>query len=231
MTPLHILMYKTAAGAAAAEHLDLLFDVVSLSQHGHDYGAPDYMPMLPGCHAGICLGSIINFAFIVLQFLQPSSPAKPITKVVKGQQEPQQTLNNVRGFVFGAYGQLKHLAAMGDPAASQITDHEMARVVNTAISSASFLNKCWLDVKSAGGSELFIGRCSGCLTISVFCMPRRQATCSVHSTPLRIATTYTAQCPGSFVAGGSQQCRYPVRTLCSLHIRAMICMTTVRFFA
>jgi len=135
MTPLHILMYKTAAGAAAAEHLDLLFE---------------------SCHAGICLGSIINFALVVLQYLQPSSPAKPITQVVKGQQEPQQTLNNVRGFVFGAYGQLKHLAAVGDPAARQVTDHDMARVVNTAISSASFLNKCWLQVKSAGGFVLFV---------------------------------------------------------------------------
>ena len=122
---------------------------VCLLQHGYDYGQPDYVPFLPGSCSGICLGSIICFAFAVLTFLQPRAPSKPIVRQKKGQQH-KQTLNNVRGYVFGQYGDLKHLPALDDPAAAAVSSSDMAAVVNAAISSAGALKQCWAGTRVAG---------------------------------------------------------------------------------
>ena len=123
---------------------------VCLLQHGYDYGQPDYVPFLPETCSGICLGSISCFAFTVLTFLQPRAPSRPIVQHKK-KHPPRQTLNNVRGYVFAQYGDLKHLPALDDPAAEAISCSDMAAFVNAAISSAGALKQCWTGTGAAGG--------------------------------------------------------------------------------
>jgi hypothetical protein len=107
--------------------------------------------------SGICLAAIINLAMVVLTFLQPTSPAKPITQVKKGQ-PPRQTLNNARGYFF-SYGDLKHLPALDDPDSQPIPAGDMARIINAAISAAGFLGKCWTDVRAAGAVSHLVRLC------------------------------------------------------------------------
>jgi hypothetical protein len=123
---------------------------LSALQHGYDYGQPDFVPFLPEACSGICLGSILNFAFTVLTILQPCAPNTRSTQYKKGQ-PPRQTMSNVRGYVFGQYGDLKHLPAIDDPAAAAVSSSDMAEVVNRALSSAGALKKCWTDTRAAGG--------------------------------------------------------------------------------
>jgi hypothetical protein len=122
-------------------------------QHGYDYGQPDYIPFLPGFCSGICLGSIICFAHTVMTFLQPRAPSQPIVQQKKGQQ-PRQTLNNARGYVFGQYGELKHLPAQDDPTAADISASDFAEKVNAAIASAGALKQNWIQTQCAGGGQL-----------------------------------------------------------------------------
>ena len=103
------------------------------------------MPFLPEACSGICLGSILNLAFTVLTILQPCAPSTRITQHKKGQ-PPRQTLNNVRGYVFGQYGGLKNL----QPDEEQLQAEVMAKLVNGAISCASFLSKGWQAVRGSG---------------------------------------------------------------------------------
>lgn len=104
---------------------------------------------------GICLAAIINLAMVVLTFLQPTSPAKPIIQIKKGE-PPRQTLNNARGYFF-PYGELKHLPALDDPDSQPISASEMARIINAAISAAGFMGKCWIDVRAAGAAPTLFG--------------------------------------------------------------------------
>jgi hypothetical protein len=98
--------------------------------------------------SGICLAAIITLAMVVLTYMHPTSPAKPITQHKKG--EPaRQTLNNACGYFF-PYGDLKHLPALDDPDSQPISASDMARIINAAISSAGFLGNCWTDVRAAG---------------------------------------------------------------------------------
>ena len=124
----------------------LLLLLLLLLQGVYDYGAPDYMPFWPSCMSGVCLGAV-NFAKMVLALLQPVSPSCPNIQAGKKGTPPRQTLNNVCGYWLG-FGELKHLRAQssGPP----IPASDMARIVNTAISSAGFLSKCWQDVRAAG---------------------------------------------------------------------------------
>lgn len=110
-------------------------------KHGYSYGDPDCIPLLPASMSGLCLGAITNLAFHVLMFLQPASPSNPIVQDIKWQPSAPQTLNNARGDVF-PYGQLKHLPAMLGSSSSPASDQDMPRIVNTAISSASFVDRC-----------------------------------------------------------------------------------------
>jgi hypothetical protein len=121
--------------------------LVLLLQGVYDYGAPDYMPFWPSCMSGVCLGAIFIFAKMVLALLQPVSPSRPIIQAGKKGTPPRQTLNNVRGYWLG-FWELKHLPAQGS--GPPIPAGDMARIVNTAISSAGFLSNCWQDVRAAG---------------------------------------------------------------------------------
>jgi hypothetical protein len=121
-------------------------------QHGYDYGVPDCIDLLPPSMSGLCLGACYQLAFITLAFLQPRSPAKPITcrRPTPGQQ--QQTYNNAGGFVFGQYGGLKHL----QPEEEQPPE-SMGKLVNGAISCASFLSKGWEAVRNSGEGQPVAG--------------------------------------------------------------------------
>jgi hypothetical protein len=151
-TALLLLLLVSAAAAAVAK----LFVAVTL-QGIYDYGSPDYMPFWPAGMSGICLGSIINFAFQVLCFLQPTSPAKAViqnnpNKAIyqpSSTAEPRETLNNARGYWF-PYGELKHLPVLEDPVAPPVPASDMACIVNKAISGAAFLGDCWTGVRAAG---------------------------------------------------------------------------------
>jgi hypothetical protein len=99
--------------------------------------------------SGLCLGATVNLAMAVLTFFQPTSPSRPIVQIKKGQ-PPWQTLNNTRGYVW-PYGDLKHLPAFDDDTAAAPTDTAMAKLVNSAISSASFLSSGWDKMRAAGG--------------------------------------------------------------------------------
>jgi hypothetical protein len=111
--------------------------------------------------SGICLGAIINLAFVVLSILQPTSPAKAIIqqkphKAIynpSSTTEPRLTINNVQGF-FYPYGELKHLPALDDPVAPAVAASAMAAIVNAAISSAPFLDDCWTGLRAAGAGRL-----------------------------------------------------------------------------
>ena len=99
--------------------------------------------------SGICLGATVNLAMAVLTFFQPTSPSRAIVQTKKGQ-PPRQTLNNARGYVW-PYGDLKHLPAFDDDTAAAPTDTAMAKLVNSAISSASFLSSGWDKMRAVGG--------------------------------------------------------------------------------
>jgi hypothetical protein len=107
--------------------------------------------------SGVCLGAIINLAFLVLSILQPTSPAKAIIqqkphKAIYNPSsitEPRLTINNVQGFLF-PYGELKHLPALDDPVVPPVPASAMAGIVNAAISSAPFLGDCWTGLRTAG---------------------------------------------------------------------------------
>ena len=51
------------------------------------------------------------------------------------------------------YGQLKHLSAVDDSTASPLPSTEIAQIVNVAISSASFIDKCFTDTRASGESN------------------------------------------------------------------------------
>jgi hypothetical protein len=117
-------------------------------QNEYAYGTPDYMPFLPGCMSGVCLGARVNLAMAVLTFFQPTSPNRPIVQT-KGSQPPKQTLANARGDVW-PYGDLKHLPAFDDDTSAAPNETTMAKTVNSAISSAGFLTNCWDKIQAAG---------------------------------------------------------------------------------
>jgi hypothetical protein len=134
-------------------------------QNGYDYGSPDYVDILPPSCSGLCLAAVINLCFVVLAYLQPQSPARPVVPRGRGSRsssaaQPQQTLNNPNGFVWGLYGGLQHvLAADADdddaqPARRGVVGDGLADVVNAAISGASgFLGGCWVKLKAAGEQQ------------------------------------------------------------------------------
>lgn len=73
-------------------------------KNGYGYGCPDPVDILPASCSGLCLGAIINLAFVVLTYLNTKPPDMPATKQRKGKVE--QTLNNPCGYVF-LYGGLQ----------------------------------------------------------------------------------------------------------------------------
>lgn len=85
---------------------------------------------MPGSNHEPCKGSA--------DILQPTSPSRPTVQNKKGQ-PPRQMLNNVRGYVW-PYGDLKHLPAFDDDTAAALNATTMAKLVNSAINSASFLS-------------------------------------------------------------------------------------------
>lgn len=133
--------------------------------------------------SGICLGNIINFAFQVLTFLQPTSPTNPILqhnpdKAIyqpSSTAAPRQTLNNARGYMF-PYGELKHLPALGDPVAPPVAASDMGGIVNNAIGSAAFLGSCWTGVQAAGQCKSSTGCCQR--LSSAFARVHMQPACS-----------------------------------------------------
>jgi hypothetical protein len=97
----------------------------------------------------LCLGAVVNLAMAVITFFQPMSSSRPIVQTKSGQ-TPKQTLANARGYVW-PYGDLKHLPAFADDTAIAPNDTTMAKIVNSAISSASFLASGWDKIQAAGG--------------------------------------------------------------------------------
>jgi thiamine transporter ThiT len=99
-----VFLVRFPYGTAAVAVLFLLHFLQGI----YDYGSPDMMPFWPRGMSGICLGAIINMAFMVLTFLQPNSPAKAIIqqkphKAIynpSSTTEPRLTLNNPRGFFY-----------------------------------------------------------------------------------------------------------------------------------
>jgi hypothetical protein len=135
-------------------------------QHGYDYGSPDHVDILPPSCSGLCLEAVINLGFVVLAYLQPQSPARPVVPRGRGRggsssaAQPQQTLNNPNGFVWGPYGGLQHVPAAdaddddAQPARRGGVGDGLADVVNAAISGASgFLGSCWVKLKAAGEQQ------------------------------------------------------------------------------
>jgi hypothetical protein len=53
-------------------------------KHGYDYGSPNPVDILPSSCSGLCLGAILNLAFVVLTYLSPTSPDTPVIKQRKG---------------------------------------------------------------------------------------------------------------------------------------------------
>jgi hypothetical protein len=148
-----------AAAAAAA---------VACLQNGYDHGSLDHVDILPPSCSGVCLAAVINLCFVVLAYLQPQSPARPVVPRGRGGSssssssaaQPQQTLNNPSGFVWGPYGGLQHVPAAdadddeAQPARRGVVGDGLADVVNAAISGASgFLGGCWGKMKAAGEAE------------------------------------------------------------------------------
>ncbi|WIA34768.1 hypothetical protein OEZ86_013074 [Tetradesmus obliquus] len=83
-------------------------------KNGYDYGSPDYVDILPPSCSGLCLAAVINLCFMVLTYLQPQSPARAVVPRGRGGRsaaQPQQTLNNPNGFVWGPYGGRQHVPA------------------------------------------------------------------------------------------------------------------------
>uniref|UniRef100_A0A383WP04 Uncharacterized protein n=1 Tax=Tetradesmus obliquus TaxID=3088 RepID=A0A383WP04_TETOB len=133
-------------------------------QNGYDYGCPDYVDILPPSCSGLCLAAVINLCFVVLTYLQPQSPARAVVPRGRGGRsaaQPQQTLNNPNGFVWGPYGGLQHVPAAdaddddagadAQPARRGVVGDGLADVVHAAISGASgFLGSCWGRLKAAG---------------------------------------------------------------------------------
>lgn len=101
------------------------------------------------------LGGNLELVRHVIMFLQPISPSKPVMQTVKGQPTVQ-TLNNVHGSVF-PYRQLKHMPVLGDTTGRAGSSSEIARVVNAANSSASFIDRCWSETRATGGVWLANG--------------------------------------------------------------------------
>ena len=96
--------------------------------------------------SGLCFAACYQLAFVTLVYLQQRSPAKPIARRRPTLGQQQQTFNNAGGYVFGQYGQLKHL----QPDEEQPQADAMAKLVNGAISCASFLSKGWQAVRGSG---------------------------------------------------------------------------------
>jgi hypothetical protein len=110
---------------------------------------------------------VINVCFVALAYLQPQTPARPVVPRGRGRggsssaaAQPQQTLNNPNGFVWGPYGGLQHVPAAdaddddAQPARRGVVGDGLADVVNAAISGASgFLEGCWGKLKAAGEQQ------------------------------------------------------------------------------
>ena len=103
------------------------------------------------------MAAVSNLAFVVLTYLQPSSPGSPIVRQRKGK-EVESVLNNPCGYVF-PYGGLQFVPAAADEGSGAATPAERNRVgdgladtVNDAISGAGFLKRCWANIKAAYGS-------------------------------------------------------------------------------
>jgi hypothetical protein len=129
-------------------------------KHGYQYSAPDGQDLLPPSMSGICFGAIYTLCFMVLQFLQVSSPAAPIVQQRKGDVEPRMSFNNPQGYVFGPYGGLAHVAAEEDqeePSCPKGSGDGLAETINQAISSAGFIQCIWDKIRGRGEVVLSTG--------------------------------------------------------------------------
>jgi len=107
---------------------------------GYEYGAPQCMDVLPAPLSGLDFSAVYMLCFVVLQYLQPCSPANPI--VQPSEAEPKQTFNNALGFVYGGYGGLAHVPE--DSASATAHGDSLASLVNQAVSSTTgVLQKAW----------------------------------------------------------------------------------------
>jgi len=112
------------------------------------------MDFLHPTWSGLCLGNIINSAYVVLTFLQLRSPAEPL--LVKGSGGTM-TFNNAHGYCF-PYGKLPYVVP------SELQDEEeqvvklgrvgdgLGTIVNGAVSSASWYSGCWDALRALGTS-------------------------------------------------------------------------------
>jgi hypothetical protein len=99
------------------------------------------------------MAACLSMAFVVLQWLQPTPPDKPI--VVKG--TVNRTRNNSCGWVI-PYGGLQHLTPQQvEELANTRTatgSDGLADYVSSAESSAGFLKEAWDHMKAAGELEV-----------------------------------------------------------------------------
>jgi hypothetical protein len=95
------------------------------------------------------LATCISTAFVVLQFLQPRDPSKPIVD-----KAGKQTLNNASGFAF-PYGPLPHVVPLElqsqpiEAKARQVGDG-LGGAVNKAVNAAKFLVGFWDSLRALG---------------------------------------------------------------------------------
>ena len=158
----HCKVRMMLAGYGSASFTQFMADTQPLFlQHGFGYGVPDCIDFLPASMSGLDLGACFQLAFVALAFLQPQSPAKPISRKRAAPGQQQQTFNNAGGFVFGQYGGLKHLEADDD---EQLQAEAMAKLVNAAISCASFFGKGWGAFKGPGKELVQRGGATGVKT-------------------------------------------------------------------
>ena len=119
------------------------------AKYQQSYGASEPMDVLPSNCSGLCMAACLALAFVVLQWLQPTPPDKPI--VVKG--TFNRARNNSCGWVI-PYGGLQYLTPeqveeLANTRTATGSDG-LADHVSSAESSAAFLKGARDHMKAAG---------------------------------------------------------------------------------
>jgi hypothetical protein len=112
---------------------------------------PEAIPVLPRSVSGLCLPACLQLAWVTLTWLQPTSPDRLVSRLVKG--AALRSSFNECGFVY-PYGGLQYvteeeLASSSGAARSSRVD-SLAPLVRAAAAATCFLNQAWDDMAAAG---------------------------------------------------------------------------------